>query len=595
MCDYACRTREAGGVRLKQLRVQRFKAFERFDLNLGDNAFLVGPNNAGKSTLIAAIRSAARMLTYARRRSASSWVHHGEIAVLGHAMSSLNIDLVAENLRHQFRDNETTLRLTLDTGLVLTAVWPAEGDGPSADPCFYLTDKAGLPLTQTRQVRALSEQVGIIPSLYPINHEEHVLDEDYVTQHFESARSSQHTRNHLYSIRRSGEWKEFQEFALEWLTEIDQLRVVERPGASIAQKDLDVFIREKGDRIPKELFWAGDGFQAFVQLLAHAWRLRDAAVVVLDEPDLYLHADLQRRLVRLLESLPAQTVTATHSPEMLAEASADSVVWVDKSRRRGVKRPDPSTFADLSSQIGSQFNLRLAAALRAKAVVFVEGNDMTLLRRLATSAGCDAVAAELGCTVIGMEGFSHWIHVEPFQWLLRDFLEGSVSVHVVLDRDYRGDSKIVEIEHQLRSSGVHGHVWRRKELESYLLEVPALARLAAIEVTEAQAMIDIITESMVGRVKARLLADQIEATVSSPLSNVTIIENANIEIDLLVSDPTWRLHRFPAKDILSGFNAQLQTQGRKAVSAQRLARGLKESEIASEVAAFLRRVEEELA
>ena len=58
-----------------------------------------------------------------------------------------------------------------------------------------------------------------------------------------------------------------------------------------------MLVRERGDRTPKELFWVGDGMQIFVQILTHLWRLRSADVVILDEPDLYLHADLQRRLV----------------------------------------------------------------------------------------------------------------------------------------------------------------------------------------------------------------------------------------------------------------------------------------------------------
>ena len=116
-------------------------------------------------------------------------------------------------------------------------------------------------------------------------------------------------------------------------------------------------MQQRGDRTPKELYWVGDGMQIFVQILTHLWRLRSADVVILDEPDLYLHADLQRRLVRLLDSTPAQTITATHSSEMLAEASSDSVVWVDKSRRRAVRRPKPASLEDLSTQIGSSFNL----------------------------------------------------------------------------------------------------------------------------------------------------------------------------------------------------------------------------------------------
>jgi predicted ATP-dependent endonuclease of OLD family len=51
---------------LRRLDVANFKAFERFTVHLRGDSFLVGPNNAGKSTLIAALRAGTAMLRTAR-------------------------------------------------------------------------------------------------------------------------------------------------------------------------------------------------------------------------------------------------------------------------------------------------------------------------------------------------------------------------------------------------------------------------------------------------------------------------------------------------------------------------------------------------
>src|SRR5205085_12094826 len=98
--------------------------------------------------------------------------------------------------------------------------------------------------------------------------------------------------------------------------------------------NLDCFYREAGRPAEKELFWAGDGIQVWLQLLFHIERVKQAPIIVLDEPDLYLHPDLQRRLVRVLESTGAQTITATHSPEILTEVLPGALVWVDTTNRR---------------------------------------------------------------------------------------------------------------------------------------------------------------------------------------------------------------------------------------------------------------------
>ena len=171
----------------------------------------------------------------------------------------------------------------------------------------------------------------------------------------------------------------------------------------------------------------------------HLWRNANASVVVLDEPDVFLHADLQRRLVRLLEKQPYQTITATHSVEMLAEATEDSIVWVDKSRKRAISRP--FGVQDLSGQIGSHFNSVAQPALKAKTVLFVEGKDMTLLRHIANTIGAAQVSdgsqacchTVTGLHKLGTRGTLSLVHS-------KSSLGESMSPFVILDRDYRADS-----------------------------------------------------------------------------------------------------------------------------------------------------------
>jgi len=50
---------------VQSLDLRNFKAFERFTVNFRTASFLVGPNNAGKSTIIAALRACTYMLVCA--------------------------------------------------------------------------------------------------------------------------------------------------------------------------------------------------------------------------------------------------------------------------------------------------------------------------------------------------------------------------------------------------------------------------------------------------------------------------------------------------------------------------------------------------
>jgi predicted ATP-dependent endonuclease of OLD family len=125
---------------IRRLEVQHFKAFERYSLYLPGTAFLAGPNNAGKSTLIAALRTAARMLRVAsRRRATDSFLDRGR-TVLGHTFSSSQFGFVEENLRHEFRDHESRMTVRFTDGLQLTAVWPLE---PDEYPSFFYLHEGG--------------------------------------------------------------------------------------------------------------------------------------------------------------------------------------------------------------------------------------------------------------------------------------------------------------------------------------------------------------------------------------------------------------------------------------------------------------------
>ena len=576
-------------MRIQQLDLWNFKAFERFTMTLGASAFLVGPNNAGKSTLIAAARVAAGMLEHASRRMPTGYRTHDERRARTHMLRADQYGLVTENLRHQFRSGESAVSVRADTDLILTGVWPAEDD-THPDAFFYLRHSDERPVFQPSKVRELTGQIGIIPGLYPLNHTETVLDEKYLRSHFQSRRSSQHARNQLLLIDRDGEFEDFKEFVNLWLPEIEELSVTTRPGAELSDRELDVFVRERGDRTPKELCWAGDGMQVFVQILTHLWRLRSADVVILDEPELYLHADLQRRLVRLLDSTTAQTITATHSSEMLAEASSESVVWVDKTRQRAIRRPKPASLEDLSAQIGSSFNLRLATALRARTVVFVEGDDMSIIRELAKTIGADDLARERNCAVIEIKGFSNWVRVEPFKWFVSDFLDGSVDVYVLLDRDYRADADVSKVRSTLEAIGVHAHVWRRKELENYLLDPTALARVSNSTPEYILSQLESITDDMTEDVLAQFAEKRHFFSPSDKKDLARTISETYSELRPRVVDPEWRFHRYPAKAILSALNGALQQNARTTVSSKNLARQLLPTEIPDEMRDWLNEV-----
>src|ERR1700733_8073177 len=93
-----------------------FKAFERFTLNLRHFNILVGPNNAGKSTILAAFRILAAALRRATTRKPE--IVRGPLGLApGHKVDLSAVSVAEENIFYNYDDSEpASVRFTLSNG-----------------------------------------------------------------------------------------------------------------------------------------------------------------------------------------------------------------------------------------------------------------------------------------------------------------------------------------------------------------------------------------------------------------------------------------------------------------------------------------------
>jgi hypothetical protein len=580
---------------LRSLRLVSFKGFERFTVAFQGDTFFAGPNNAGKSTLIAALRAVAYMQRIADRRRADSRRADIGAPVPAYAFRPEEVHLVDENLKYEFRENETTrLEARFTNGTALFAIWPGAG-AEDVEPFFYIREKDGGLVDRPATATAALPEIGVVPVLSPVEQEETVLSEKYVRASRDGRLASRHCRNQLRLLKSDFDeeagraFDDFASFIEPWLPELTITDIVDTyaPGGPF----IDVFYTEPGSSRQKELFWAGDGIQIWLQLLLHLYRLRDADIVILDEPEVFLHADLQRRLVRILHELSPQAITATHSSEMMATASPRAVAWVARNRKRAVSAPDQATLGELSRALGTQFNLKIARALRTRVALFVEGKDMEIVRNIAATLGLSRVAAEAEIAVMRLEGFSNWDRVQAFHWMTKELLEDSVKTMVILDRDYRSTTACEAVSGALAELGIGTHVWQRKELESYLIHVPTIATLSGADEEEVADTLDKAAASLEHKVAARLLDERQREEVRDKRHRVTITERFNHEFDEVWADVPRRLDLAPPDDLLSALNSWLQEEDHKPVNSRQLSREIPADGIPGEMSEVLGRVE----
>src|ERR1039457_2583909 len=101
----------------------RFRGFDRMRTELIPHAYIVGPNSAGKSTVLEAIGLAEQCLRTARRKVPTLVVAHNERRWKAFPLPS-SIDGEEDPVRHNFGQEETRVTIHWATGARIHMVWP---------------------------------------------------------------------------------------------------------------------------------------------------------------------------------------------------------------------------------------------------------------------------------------------------------------------------------------------------------------------------------------------------------------------------------------------------------------------------------------
>jgi hypothetical protein len=553
----------------------RFRGFERLTADLAPHAYVVGPNSAGKSTVLEAIALAERCRQRARRqRSQFDARHRGELR-RAYVLPSLDEDSEGEDpVRYDFGTAEASVVVRWETGASIHMVWPEEDD--DAEEGFFYVQGPGDVMVRQPDVATWFSTIAVLPVVTPLERVEELKDAPYVRRHSWTRLASRHFRNHALRMQREGEWSVFKEFAEDWLPEIQLLDVVLNASAN----RLGVFYAEPGSRVPKELAWAGDGFQIWVQLLWHLYRARDADTVVLDEPEVYLHPDLQRRLVRLLDSMSAQVILATHSTDVVAEAPADAILWVDRREGRARRAKSKAALSALTATLGSSYNLYLARATRTRVVLATDCQDLRVLRALARQVGAVGVADESRVSLVQTQDIARWAGTERIGQMLRDALTPTIPAVVLLQGGQRPAAGDDTLRQQLAGQNNTVMIWRRAELENYLLDADAIAHVCG---GDADAIAGHVREAIAMLEPRTRLAFAANSVRIAQGGSRAALEAAEREFTDLWSNEDSRLRLVRGTEVLAALNEWTEREGYKLISPYQVAKAMQPQSIPAEV------------
>ncbi len=373
---------------ITSVKFRNFKALQDYSVSLQRMNVLVGPNNSGKSTILSAFRVLEQALRTARSRSASRVRTHTGNASLGHTIPDNTIPISLENVHSDYTDSDSRIEFRYSSGNKIFLFFPADGGAT----IYWETQKTFTTPSAFR--KAFPDIVQTIPVLGPIEQHEQIVTDDTIKRAAGTPRASRHFRN--YWMKNPQGFDEFRDLVKDtW------------PGMSVSKPELASFLDNRlvmfvlENRIARELFWAGLGFQIWCQLLTHISRCRESDMLIVDEPEVYLHPEVQRRLLGILREVRPDILLATHSVEILSEADPSEILLVDKSQFSARRLRDIEGVQQALDEIGSIQNITLTELARNRRLVFVEGlDDYKILRRFAKILGLNELAAGIGITAL---------------------------------------------------------------------------------------------------------------------------------------------------------------------------------------------------
>ncbi|SMC47961.1 AAA domain-containing protein, putative AbiEii toxin, Type IV TA system [Novosphingobium sp. B1] len=517
--------------------------------------------------------------------------------VYGYVVDLRSAFIAEENVYYDYHDDEpATIKFFLDNGHTLTLYFPEQGE------CYLIADAQGKACNSPSSFRAQFKcKIGFAPVLSPVDHRERLYQAEAARLALLNYQASRNFRNIWHHFpAKFDQFKDLVELTWPGMS-------VTKPeiGKISGEKDVFLFMYCPEKRRPREIFWSGFGFQVWCQMLTHIVQSSDASIFLIDEPDVYLHSDLQRQLVSILKDIGPDIVLATHSTEIISECEADEITIISKDFPRAKRLRSPTELGAVFSLLGSSVNPILTQLAKTRRALFVEGLDFKILAQFARKVGRKRVAVRSDFAVVPTDGFNPE-KIKSLKLGMEHPLGRSIISGAILDRDYRSDPECAATISDLERVCNFAIIHERKELENFVLIPPVIDRLVQKKIAERRlrgasiSMADFSAAEVLeefAREKKTYIMAQFTEKYKTFLRRegerdheAKVLEAVLGAFETRWSDPMQRIKMVPGKEALSFVNGKVQRDYKVSITPSAIIEEMKVDEVPADMCDLIDKV-----
>ena len=261
----------------------------------------------------------------------------------------------------------------------------------------------------------------------------------------------------------------------------------------------------------------------WLQVIWFLTLFRESEIIILDEPDVYMHADLQKRLIRLIKNEFPQVILTTHSIEIMSEVEPEDILIIDKEAKKSSFAINIPAVQRVVEGTGSIHNINLARLWRAKKILLVEGRDLKFFKTIQNKIFPHSLFPIDSIPNMQIHGWSGWNYAIGSSMLLLNSFKEKLVIYCILDSDYHSKDEIKERYDEAKEKGIELHIWNKKEIENYFI-IPEVFQRRIIKGSKE------IYSPTISRIKKRLqrISTSLKNDVTDCIANEIYLTNKSL-------------------------------------------------------------------